>query len=98
MAQDPSGTAPQILDSTSNHHHGTSNGSMTSADLVDGDLGKAIDFDGGDDYINCGSVTDFDGANKLTIETISARTSDPNNEQNLIHHSNQQNNHLQLLN
>ena len=51
MAQDPSGTAPQILDSTSNENNGTANGSMTSSDLVDGFIGKAIEFDGSDDYI-----------------------------------------------
>ena len=51
MAQDPSGTAPQILDSTSNANHGTSYGSMTSSDLIDGLTGKAIEFDGTDDYV-----------------------------------------------
>ncbi len=52
MAQDPSGTAPQMLDSTSNNNDGTSGGSMTSGDLVDGLHGKALDFDGINDYIN----------------------------------------------
>jgi len=51
MAQDPSGGAGCILDSTSNANHGTPNGSMTSGDLVDGLTGKAIEFDGNDDYI-----------------------------------------------
>lgn len=50
MAQDPSGGAPQITDSTGTYHL-TSAGSMTSDDLVDGDLGKAIDFDGANDYL-----------------------------------------------
>ena len=51
MNQDPSGTAPQITDSTSNAKHGTTNGSMTSGDLVSGNIGPAINFDGTDDYI-----------------------------------------------
>jgi len=51
MAQDPSGGVGCILDSTSNNNHGTPNGNMTSGDLVDGLVGKAIDFDGSDDYI-----------------------------------------------
>jgi len=49
MAQDPS--SGTILDSTSNALNGTVYGSMTSEDLIDGILGKAIDFDGVDDYI-----------------------------------------------
>jgi len=51
MAQDPSGIAPQILDSTSHRNHGTTHGAMTSLDLVDGDVGKALNLDGVDDYI-----------------------------------------------
>jgi len=50
MAQDPDGDgADAIKDSTSNALDLTPNGSMTSADLVDGKVGKAIDFDGTDD-------------------------------------------------
>jgi len=51
MGQDPSGTAPQIKDSTENVLHGTSTGTMTSGDLVSGTPGKAIDFDGSNDGI-----------------------------------------------
>jgi len=51
MAQDPSGGANCILDSTTNENHGTPTGSMTTSDLVDGKIGKAIDFDGSDDFI-----------------------------------------------
>ena len=55
MAQDPNGDPPDaIKDSTSNVNHGTPVGSMTSADLVDGEIGKAIDFDGNDDCIDTG--------------------------------------------
>lgn len=59
MSQDPSGAAPQILDSTSNNNDGISKGNMTSSDLVDGQIGKAIEFDGINDYIevnNSGSL------------------------------------------
>ncbi len=52
MAQDPSVGGACVLDSTSNTKHGTPGGSMTSGDLVDGQIGKGLDFDGGDDYIN----------------------------------------------
>ncbi|MHA2343272.1 MAG: DUF2341 domain-containing protein, partial [Candidatus Hodarchaeales archaeon] len=51
MNQDPSSS--DILDSTSNgfDFDVESTGSMTSNDLVDGQIGKAISFDGVDDYI-----------------------------------------------
>lgn len=50
MQQDPSGSSPQMLDSTANNQDGVTAGSMTSGDSVDGKLaGKAIDFDGVDD-------------------------------------------------
>lgn len=50
--EDPSGSAPQILDSTGNNNDQTSVGSMTSGDLVNGQLsGNALDFDGSDDYL-----------------------------------------------
>lgn len=62
QAQDPSGTAPQILDSSPNAKHGTSYGSMTSGDLIDGLTGKAIDYDSTDDYTNHG----YDPAHDIT--------------------------------
>jgi len=49
--QSPDGTTGEIIDSTSNDNDGTSQGSMTSGDLIDGKIGKALDFEGTDDYI-----------------------------------------------
>jgi hypothetical protein len=57
MEQDPSGSAPQILDSTSNANHGTSAGSMTSGDLVAGQVGNGLDFDGSNDHISATFAT-----------------------------------------
>ena len=54
MAQDPSGSAPQMIDSTSLNNDGTSEGSMTSGDLVDAQIYKGIATDGTDDAINFG--------------------------------------------
>ncbi|MCP5006923.1 MAG: LamG domain-containing protein [Planctomycetes bacterium] len=52
MAQDPDGDVTDaIKDSTSNGNDGTPGGTMVSADLIDGPIGKAIDFDGTDDKI-----------------------------------------------
>ena len=62
MAQDPSGDAPQLIDSTGNND-ATSEGSMTSGDLVDTSFGKGIDFDGSDDG--------FSFSNTLDVNTVS---------------------------
>ncbi len=68
QAQDPSGSAPQILDSTSNEMNGTSYGTMTSEDLIDADIGKAIEYDGTDDYTNHGYNAVHDITDTLTLE------------------------------
>lgn len=70
MSQDPSAGGFCILDSTSNSNDGSPNGSMTSGDLVDGKVGKGLDFDGGDDYIGCGSDTSLDDLVNKTIEVV----------------------------
>jgi hypothetical protein len=50
LAEDPNGgTAGAIKNSTANSLNATSVGSMTTADLVDGMIGKAHDFDGSND-------------------------------------------------
>ena len=69
MAQDPSGGVGAILDSTANTYDGTPSGTMTSNDLIDSPVGKAIDFDGTDDYINLGTFNPSSG--DLTIEFLS---------------------------
>ena len=69
MAQDPSGGSNCILDSTSNTNHGTPAGSMTSADLVDGKIGKAIDFDGNNDYLATG-ITSIGAGGPATWEMV----------------------------
>lgn len=61
LAENPAGTAPQMVDSTSNVRHGTSNGTMTSGDQVAGKLNGSLDFDGSNDTI----VIDSAGLNTL---------------------------------
>jgi len=73
LNQDPSGTAPQEIDSTANNNDGTTGGSMTSDDLVDGKVGKALDFDGSDDYVD---IAGIDFTSVFTIEAWVKRTSD----------------------
>lgn len=57
LQQDPSGGAPQIVDSTGNGRSGSSVGSMTSGDLIDAPLGKGLDFDGSNDGIAVSAFT-----------------------------------------
>lgn len=62
MAQDPSGGSDSVLDSTLQENHLTPAGSMTSADLVAGQIGKAIDLDGSDDrMVSAGQIIDITG-------------------------------------
>ncbi|MBL4701961.1 MAG: LamG domain-containing protein [Phycisphaeraceae bacterium] len=73
LEEDPSGTAPQMLDRTSGATHGTTNGSMTSGDLIAGQVGNALDLDGANDsvaldYAIMSSPTEF------TVETIAKAT------------------------
>lgn len=70
MSQDPSITAPQILDSTSISKNGTSYGSMTSDDLIETCNSVGINFDGTDDYINCGYADEHDITDTLTLECV----------------------------
>jgi len=67
MNQNPGGSAPQMVDSTGNGS-GTSEGSMTSADLVAGKIGNNLDFDGSNDAINLGNNS---AINTLTEKTVS---------------------------
>jgi hypothetical protein len=52
LNNDPSGPAPQMVDSTGRGHHGTSNGAMLTEDLITAPVGKGLDFDDNDDSIS----------------------------------------------
>lgn len=78
MQEDPSGSAPQMLDSTVYDNDGTANGTMTGADLVIAKIGDGVDFDGGDDYINSGNNSSLDVTGALTISVWAKGT--PNND------------------
>jgi hypothetical protein len=55
LQEEPSGSAPQMKDSTPNDNDGTSGGSMTSADQITGQIDGSLDFDGTNDYVDCGN-------------------------------------------
>ncbi len=67
QAKDPTGS---ILDSSPNAMHGTSYGTMLAEDSVDGLVGKAIEYDGTDDYTNHGYNAAHDITDLLTIRAV----------------------------
>ena len=68
LGQDPSGTAPQFTDSTSNGNNGTSNGSMTSGQSIAAQAGNGVDLDGTDDYLTFGTGSALAITSDITIE------------------------------
>ncbi len=46
LDEDPSGSAPQMLDSSQRANHAASAGAMTTGDLVTAKIGRGLDFDG----------------------------------------------------
>jgi hypothetical protein len=71
LSEEPTGT---IYDSTSNNHDGTPQGSMNSADQIDGQIDGSIDFDGSDDYIGMGSSIDI-ASSSFSVSTWAKRGS-----------------------
>jgi hypothetical protein len=67
LKEDPSGASPQILDSTTYANNGSTVGAMTSGDIVNGQLGTALDFDG-NDAIVVPNHASLSGMNYLTQE------------------------------
>ena len=69
MAEDPSGSAPQMLDRTSNNNDGTTAGTMTSSDSITGQIGNGLALDGSDDAITIpdSDSLDFAGDEAFTI-------------------------------
>jgi hypothetical protein len=51
LEEDPSGSAPQMIDSSGNGNDGTTAGVMALADLVPSQISNGLDMDGGDDEI-----------------------------------------------
>lgn len=81
MIEDPSGSAPQLLDSTSNNYDMTTAGTMTSGDLVTGQIYKGIDFDGTDDEAkNTAWSSVISGNSAFTIEHWFNIASTPNSQ------------------
>jgi len=82
LNEDPGGVSPQMLDATGNGYDLEARGSMTSADLVDDHLGKAIELDGIDDYFSTPTSFNTYPATAGEIRYTSAIISDiPSNQE-----------------
>ena len=67
LKENPAGSAPQIRNSTVNANHGTAF-NMTSAQSVEGKIGRALDFDGVNDYVDVGNDASLDFGFPITLE------------------------------
>ncbi|MHA2184956.1 MAG: DUF2341 domain-containing protein, partial [Promethearchaeota archaeon] len=65
LSEDPT---DQIYDSTENNNDGTSYGTMNTGDQVSGKIDGSLEFDGIDDYIDCGNNLSLDITGDLTIQ------------------------------
>ena len=69
LRDDPGpGNPGDILDSTAANNNGTAEASMQPGDLVGGQIGKALDFDGVDDYIDIGQNPTINIGGDLSVE------------------------------
>lgn len=65
MQEDPGGGDGIVMDSTINSNNGTSSGGMTTSNLVSGQIGSAIEFDGVDDFIEIAADTSLNPVNNI---------------------------------
>ncbi len=65
LSTDPAGPGPQLDDSTINNNDGLNAGSMTGGNLVAGQIGNAVDFDGIDDRLTSAPI-DLDDRSAIT--------------------------------
>ncbi len=83
MSQDPSGSAPQMLDSSGNNRHGTVGGGLSSVDSISAKIGKGLLFDGTDDYVQISGL--MDTPSQLTMEAWSRlESSDPASDESSV--------------
>jgi hypothetical protein len=69
LNEDPASFPPQIQDSTITTSDGTTYGSMTTSDQVNGIIGDSLNFDGSNDYVNFGNPLELQITGAITVET-----------------------------
>ena len=70
MNQDPTGGVGSIKDSTIQVNNASPQGSMVTGDLVNGAIGKALNFDGADEYLSVPDIGSLDLTTGATVEVI----------------------------
>jgi len=75
------GKGDVVKDSSENGNDGQS---MEGPKWVDGKFGKALEFDGSDDYVDCGNDTSFDIVDAITIVAWTFPLSQTFNHQDLV--------------
>ncbi|MHA2325204.1 MAG: DUF2341 domain-containing protein, partial [Promethearchaeota archaeon] len=68
LNEDPSGTPPQMKDNTFPTSDGSTYGSMSSSNQVNGKIGGSIDFDGNNDYISIINNPELQITGELTVQ------------------------------
>ncbi|MFX1279204.1 MAG: DUF2341 domain-containing protein [Promethearchaeota archaeon] len=68
LNEDPSGSPPQIKDNTVPSSDGIAYGSMTLSDQVPGMIGRALDFDGVNDYLDFGNPGEVQITGEITVQ------------------------------
>ena len=67
MNESPAAIVPQLVDYSGNGNAGTANGGMGASNRVAGKIGYAIDFDGSNDYFDCGANSSTEATLDLTV-------------------------------
>lgn len=68
LKENPTGTAPQMKDSTSSAYNGTSGGSQVAGDSQAGKIANALNFDGSNDVVDAGSAANINNlTNNFTV-------------------------------
>ncbi len=72
LQEDPSGGATpdgsdEIFDSTKYDNDGNTGGTMLTEDQVAGQIDGSLDFDGGDDYVDCDDIDAVEGISALSV-------------------------------
>ena len=84
LAEDPTGT---VYDSTVNANNMTSAGSMTSNNLVDGQMGEGIQFDGTNDSLDNTSPSGYGTPGDFSVSAWFFYTSNPSGYDNFYSHT-----------
>ncbi|MBA7688021.1 hypothetical protein ES703_96495 [subsurface metagenome] len=66
LKENPSGSAPQMKNSTGDYNHATSQGSMTT-NYADGKINGSLDFNGTNDYLTVPDHSSLDITTNITI-------------------------------